>query len=99
MESVKDTFSLSLASWQIRMANDFLTGGTKKPDTVIFQPGVIHCPNSYLIPEHGLSSRDWVLYLTDEQIGIVKEHFKLKTPIHGINITENLLKNKAVVFR
>jgi hypothetical protein len=98
MESVKDTFSLSLASWQVRMANDFLPGKLKKLDKVIFQPGVIHCPNSYLIPEFGLSKRDWVLYLTDEQIGIVKKQFKLKTPIHGINITENLLKNKAVVF-
>jgi hypothetical protein len=98
MEKVKETFTLTLAPWQIRMTHDFLHTAEKKVSKVIVIPGVIHCPGSYLVPEKGLSVRDWVLYLTDEQMVTVKEQFKLRTPIHGINITEDLLKNKSITF-
>jgi len=98
MEQVKDSFTLHLASWQKRMINDFL-GVKQKVDSVKIKPGVIRCPASYLIPATGLSKHDWVLYLTDEQMSIVKERLKLTDAIHGINITESLLKNESITFK
>jgi hypothetical protein len=98
MSPTKETFTLFLAPWQTRIVNDFLSGRIKKIEKVLINPGVIRCPASYKIPVEGISKRDWVLYLTDEQMGIVKEKFNLKTAVTGINITEALIKNKNVVF-
>jgi hypothetical protein len=95
MQSVKEPFTLYLAAWQTRMIQDFMR---KKFTKVWVKPGVIQCPASYKIPVDGLSRRDWVLYLTDEQLVIVKEKFGLKTVVTGININEALIKNKSVVF-
>jgi len=89
-------FTLYLAPWQVRLAKDFLT--IRQITKVVIKPGVIKCPASYKIPIEGLSRRDWVLYLTDEQMTIVKEQFKLRTAISGININQTLLQNKSVVF-
>jgi hypothetical protein len=97
MEQVKDTFTLHLASWQKRMIQDFV-GAKQKADTVKIKPGVIRCPASYLIPIEGLSRHDWVLYLTDEQMSIVKDRLKLPAAIHGINITKSLLDNQSITF-
>jgi hypothetical protein len=92
----KAPFTLFLAPWQIRMAGDFLR--FKKITRVTLRPGVIICPASYKIPPEGLSRRDWVLYLTDEQLTIVKERLGLKTLISGINVTPQLIKNGAITF-
>jgi hypothetical protein len=99
MAKVKEEFTLFLAPWQIRMINDFLPGKLKKIEKVIIKPGIIYCPVSYKIPDMGLSRRDWILYLTDEQIRIVKDQFNSRTAITSINITEELIKNKSVVFK
>ncbi|MEN6375387.1 MAG: hypothetical protein ABFD75_11495 [Smithella sp.] len=92
------SFTLYLSPWQVRLAKDFLPRVVKKFSKIKIEPGVITCPASYKIPVDGLSKRDWVLYLTDEQIAIVQEKFNLKTKISGINITEALIKSKAVAF-
>lgn len=98
MTPTKETFTLFLTTWQVRMVHDFLPDIIKKIDRIILKPGSIHCPYSYKIPSDGLSRRDWIIYLTDEQMTIVKERFNLKTTIPGINITEKLLDSKSVVF-
>ena len=98
MELREKTFMLDLVPWQSRMAKDFLN--LKTPiKVVIINPGVIQCPASYKIPAEGLSRRDWVLYLTDEQMKIVQKQFNLRSPISGINITGGQIKKGEVVFR
>lgn len=92
----KAPFTLFLAPWQIRMAKDFLP--LKRITRITLKPGVITCPASYKIPPEGLSRRDWVLYLTDEQLAIVKERMSLKTAVSGINITPQLIKSGAITF-
>ena len=93
----KDSFELVLASWQSRMAQDFLE--YERPvESVTIKPGVIQCPASYKIPVDGLSWRDWVLYLTNEQMEIVQKHFGLDIPISGINITDGLIKKGEITF-
>lgn len=97
MQKTNEAFTLYLANWQSRMVKDFLT--SRKVSRIIVKPGVIQCPASYKIPANGISKRDWVLYLTDEQMVIIKEKFKLKTDVSGINITEELIKLKSVAFK
>lgn len=92
------SFSLELAPWQSRMVEDFL-GTSKFVEKVEIKPGVIYCPASYKIPVEGLSRRDWVLYLTDEQMDIVQKQFDLREQVSGINITEGQLRRREVVFR
>lgn len=98
MNSQEKTFTLNLVPWQSRIAKDFLDLEIYV-DAVEINPGVIKCPASYKIPAEGLSKRDWVLYLTDEQMKIVQEVFGLKEPVSGINITEGQIKKGEVVFR
>ena len=98
MPPVAETFNLFLAPWQVRMIKDFLPRVTRKIEKIAIKPGVIRCPASYKIPVEGLRRGDWVLYLTDEQMVIIKEKFQLKTPVSGINITEELIKNRSVAF-
>ena len=98
MASREKTFTLKLVPWQSRIAKDFLDL-EYYIDAVEINPGVIKCPASYKIPPEGLSKRDWVLYLTGEQMETVQEVFGLKEPISGINITEGQIKRGDVVFR
>ncbi len=98
MAPSKEEFTLYLAPWQVRMAKDFLPRVSKLISKVIIKPGVIRCPASYKIPDKGLNKGDWVLYLTDEQMVIVRERFGLRTAISGINVTEALIKEKSVAF-
>ena len=98
MPPATETFKLFLAPWQVRMIKDFLPRVTRKIEKIVIKPGVIRCPASYKIPVDGLRRGDWVLYLTDEQMVIIKEKFQLKTPVSGINITEELIKNRSVAF-
>ncbi len=96
MPTKNGSFTMYLAPWQTRMAKDFLE---KAFSRVILVPGTITCPASYKIPFRGLAKGDWVLYLTDEQIKIVKDKFKLKTPVTAINVNKELLENGSVTFR
>lgn len=98
MKSTEKLFTLNLVPWQSRLAKDFLDLEIYV-DAVEINPGVIKCPASYKIPAEGLSRRDWVLYLTDEQMKIVQKEFGLKEPVSGINITEGQIKKGEVVFR
>jgi hypothetical protein len=98
MKSQEKTFTLNLVPWQSRIAKDFLELEIYV-DAVEINPGVIKCPASYKIPAEGLSRRDWVLYLTDEQMEIVQKEFGLKEPVSGINITEGQINKGEVVFR
>lgn len=97
MNLEEKSFKLNLASWQSRMVEDF-TDIDELIDVVIIKPGVIKCPASYKIPLEGISRRDWVLYLTDEQMKIVQKEFDLPTPVSGINITEGLIEKGDVTF-
>jgi hypothetical protein len=92
-----EKLNLKLSSWQSRIAKDFL-GLDRLVDSVTIDIGVIKCPASYKIPFRGLSRWDWILYLTDEQLKIIQEKFKLKAPISGINITQDQLEKGEVVF-
>jgi len=98
MKNRIESFELVLDSWQSRMAQDFLD--FERPVvSVTIKPGVIQCPASYKIPVEGLSWRDWVLYLTNEQMEIVQKHFGLDKPITGINITDSLIKKGEIIFQ
>jgi hypothetical protein len=98
MAPVKENFTLYLAPWQVRMAKDFLPRSSKKIDRIIIRPRVIKCPASYKIPIKGFGKGDWVLYLTDEQMAIIKDKFNLKTAVSGINVTDELLTNNSIAF-
>jgi hypothetical protein len=98
MSTKRNAFTLNLVPWQSRLAKDFLDLNYYV-DAVVINPGVIECPASYKIPPEGLSRRDWVLYLTDEQMRIVQQEFDLKEPVSGINITDRHLKKGDVVFQ
>ena len=98
MNSQEKPFTLNLVPWQSRIAKDFLDLEIYV-DAVEINPGVIKCPASYKIPAEGLSRRDWVLYLTEEQMEMVQKEFDLREPVSGINITEGQIKRGEVVFR
>ncbi len=99
MAPTKESFTLFLAPWQSRMVKDFLNLKKRKIDRVIIKPGIVKCPMSYKIPFKGLSTGDWILYLTDEQMSIAKERFKLKMDVPSINITDDLMKNGSIAFK
>jgi len=99
MASNKKKITLYLSPWQSRMVSDFMPRRKTKWAKVTISLEPVQCPASYKIKTIGLSKKDWIFYLTDEQIAIIKEGFNLKTAISSINITENLLKNKEVVFK
>ena len=92
------TFSLKLEAWQTRMVKDFLDT-SKFVEIIEIKPGIIYCPASYKIPVEGISRRDWVLYLTDEQMKVIQKEFDLREPVSGINITEGQIKRGEVRFR
>jgi hypothetical protein len=86
------------------MVRDFMpaSGLRGKPikdiSKVIFQIGKLKCPQSYKIPVEGIRRGDWVMYLTDEQIVIVKDSLRLRAPISSINISPEFIKSGAVKF-
>lgn len=89
-----------MESWQQRMAKDFsgLKRAGKFNKVIIeFKPG--GCPASYEIPPDGMRRGDWLLYLTDSQMAVVKEKLGLRTAISSINITPDIMKSKAVIFQ
>lgn len=98
MALVKKGFTLFLAQWQIRMAKDFLPARIKKFDRLII-PEFIDKRHwvMYRVPidkKHG-----WVLYLTDEQIAIVKTKLNIRTAISGINVNEDMINNGEISFK
>ena len=92
------SFSLKLEAWQQRMVQDFINEKYQF-EKVIIKPGVILCPASYKIPTFGLSIKDWILYLTDQQMEIIQDQFELAEAVSGINITTQQLENQEVIFQ
>jgi len=92
------SFKLELDSWQSRIVKDFLNL-KRSVDVITIKPGVIQCPASYKIPVDGLSRRDWVLHLTDDQMVTVQDHFGLKLPVSAININDGLLEKGEIAFQ
>lgn len=88
-----------LDPWQIRMVQDFTGMKFRHLGVIVVKPGVITCPASYKIPPEGISKHDWVLYLNNEQIKMVRKYYKIKDRISGINITAELIKKGDVAFR
>ena len=98
-----DPITLYLAPWQKRMAKDFLPGNTLKGginniQKVLFKPGAVKCPMSYKIPARGMWPGDWLLYLTDEQMVIVRGALKAKTNIPSINISKEFMDKGDIAF-
>ena len=96
--------TLYLASWQERMVKDFVDKAQfpkldlSKVEKVIIVNPHKGCLASYKMPDQGMRKRDWVLYLTDEQMRIVKERFSLRTPVTAINVTEDGVAKGMVAF-
>ncbi len=97
--------TLYLAPWQKRMVKDFMPAGYFKGRSlrnitkIIFGKVVMNCPSSYKIPNQGIRRGDWVFYLTDEQMTIVKERFGVRIPITSLNIGPELLATGDIQFR
>lgn len=99
-----ESLSLYLAPWQKRMVKDLmppsaLRGKSIRDITkVMIKNPRIKCPASYKIPIEGIRRGDWVMYLTDEQMVMVKEYLNLKTTISSINISPQFVKSGEIVF-
>ena len=100
-----ETVTLYLASWQKRMIRDFMPSSSYKKksikdiDKLVIKPGLIQCLASYKIPQIGAQKGDWVLYLTDEQMTIVRQSIGSRIAIPAINITTDLVKKGNIAFR
>lgn len=46
----------------------------------------------------GLRKGEWVMYFTDEQMLMVKDHFKLRTVIPSINIVDKQITEGMIQF-
>ncbi len=88
---------LKLEKWQARMAMDNIER-KRSLKYMLVRSDVIKCPASYKIPVEGLSRKDWLMYLTSEQMDLFQEAFGLKEPISSLNITDTHIDNKEVVF-
>lgn len=98
MPLLKEKITLYLAPWQVRMAKDFLPSKFRKFERL----EIIKFIDKrhwvmYRVPIDKL--RNWVLYLTDEQIAIVKAKFNIKTAVSGININEAMLQSGEIAFK
>ena len=101
-----EPLKMYLTTWQKRMIKDFLPSSTFervriKPANmrwIIINAGPIKCPASYKIPMTGLRKGEWVMYFTDEQMLMVKDHFKLRTTIPSINIVDKQITEGLVQF-
>jgi hypothetical protein len=94
----RGTFTIYLAGWQKNVVKDFYSARKRVTQMIINIDDII-CPASYKVLEQGMSKRDWVMYLTEEQMAIVQQKFRLRTPVTGINVTEQLLQKKHIVFK
>jgi hypothetical protein len=99
------TVTLYLAPWQKRMLKDFMPSSSikgkpiKDITQIVVGLGPNVCLASYLIPMDGIKLGDWVMHLTDEQMTMVKQNMKTRTPITAINISPEFLKSGQIKFR
>ena len=99
------TVTLYLAPWQKRMAKDFVSSRVMKPTDLARVNKVIivirkgGCLASYKLPPEGMRKDDWLLYLTDEQMNIMRETMDLRTPISSVNISGADITNGVISFR
>ena len=94
-----------LTSWQKRMLKDLTStkkiGKIKVKDAsaieIIIGKGT--CLASYKLPPDGRIIRDdWVLYLTDEQISMLRTELKLKEDVNEINITSDAIRKGTIAL-
>jgi len=96
--------TLFLASWQKRLLKDFLPKDylkrlrIDKIDRMIIWNPKRQCLNSYKIAAVGIRWEDWLMYLTDEQMNIVRDKLGLRVPISSINVTAEALKSRMIRF-
>jgi hypothetical protein len=101
-----EPLKMYLTTWQKRMIKDFMPASSfekirvKPLDIrwIAINAGPIKCPASYKIPMTGLRKGEWVMYFTDEQMHMVKDHFKLRTVISSINIVDKQIAEGMVQF-
>lgn len=98
MPPLVDKVTLFLATWQIRMVKDHLRIKAKKIDRVLISR-IIDKRQWVMYMGPPEIYRNWHLYLTDEQIAVVKEKFKLKTAIAALNITKESLDAGDIAFK
>ena len=104
MVESKGAITLYLTPWQKRMLRDFMPGsllkGIRIPEInkMTILPGKIVCPMSYKIPARGMRKGDWIVYLTDEQMTMVREVMGSRVAIPSINVTTDLLNSGAITF-
>ena len=96
--------TLYLAPWQKRMMSDFMTKEQLKKIAIdkvtrmkIRNP-IGQCLMSYKILATGMRKDDWLIYLTDEQMNIMKIGLGLRARISSINITKQALESGAISF-
>jgi hypothetical protein len=98
------TITLYLAPWQKRMMKDFMSQEQlkriqlSKVTQMRLKNPKVWCPVSYKIPPEGIRKGDWVIYLTDEQMNIVRLKMNLRVPMPSINITDKALQNGYISF-
>jgi hypothetical protein len=99
MEHTKESLTLELAPWQIRMAMDNLPEKYKKITRVSISIRID--PNSirtYRVPNLPIAKDHWSLYLTDEQMKIVKENFKTTLNPVRVMINDASLNSAHIQF-
>lgn len=105
MQKSRAPLTLYLAPWQKRMMKDFvgksaLKGKLLKNITrIVIKPIVGRCPMSYKIPLEGIRKDEWLLYLTDEQMIIIRDYLGSRIPISSINISAKFIKSGNIAFR
>lgn len=99
------TLTLYLSTWQKRMMRDLMGSSSLKriPFRKITKMRIRNpigiCLASYKLPVDGIRRGDWIIYLTDEQINMVSEELRLRTPISSVNISPETIKSGAISFR
>lgn len=100
MKATKESVSLYLAGWQKRMIMDYMGVSTKKRLNRIV---IGKIPKKdwvmYRQPMDFISKKEWNLYLTDEQIRIVRERLGVRAKISALNISPKMLESGAIAFR
>lgn len=98
--ATRKSVTLYLAGWQKRMIMDYMEFKTKKRFSKIV---VAKIPDKtwvmYRQPMEIISKYNWNLYLTDEQINIVRERLGVKAKISALNISEKLIESGRIAFR
>ena len=100
MRAKKKSVTLYLAGWQKRMIMDFTGISAKKRLTRIV---VARIPKKewvmYRQPFEVMKAGQWNLYLTDEQIRIVRDKLGVRAKVSALNISPKLLKSGEIAFK